>query len=120
MSGYFEYVGVTPPALGEPFSFQVASEHLNGGGSIHGGMSMTLAELVCRRAVSASLEGEVGACISLNCDFISGARKGETIACTAEITRQTNALVFVSAKLTSGERTVMTANGLYAVEATDE
>lgn len=97
------------------FRFTVRPEHLNGGAAIHGGMLMALTDIVMGRTVNLALEGASASTVSLNCDFIGPVKEGETILARANITRRTRSIVFISATLSVGERTVMTATGLWKI-----
>ncbi|MBM3556959.1 MAG: PaaI family thioesterase [Alphaproteobacteria bacterium] len=53
--------------------------------------------------------------ISLNTDFVSGAKPGDWIDGEAEITRKTRNLVFVSGRLSVEGKTVLNASGIWKI-----
>jgi uncharacterized protein (TIGR00369 family) len=97
------------------FLLDVRDIHLNGGGSLHGGMAMALADVVLGRSVRDALEGKSAVTISLNCDFIGPAKVGDRIRGTAKITRRTRSIVFIGCELAVEGRTIMTATGIWKI-----
>lgn len=96
------------------FFLDVRHEHLNGGGMMHGGMMMSLADVVLGSTV-AHATGGMGSTISLNCDFLAGAKAGMRVEAEAIISRKTRSIAFVSGRLYSGETTFMTASGIWKI-----
>ena len=74
---------------GDPhhYLFDVAPHHLNTGGFTHGGVLMTLADVVLGSTVAHSV-GFMCSTISLSCDFLAGAKLGDRIEGSATITRE--------------------------------
>lgn len=95
------------------FAFRVANRHRNENGVVHGGMLMTLADQVLGLTVVRALGMNPAATVSLNCDFIDGARPGDLIEGAAEVTRITRSVVFVQGALFCGERRLLSASGLW-------
>ncbi len=95
------------------FAFRVENRHRNENGVIHGGMLMTLADQVLGLTVVRALDNNPAATVSLNCDFIDGARPGDLIEGEARVTRITRSLVFVQGSLHCGDRLLLTASGLW-------
>lgn len=89
------------------------ARHLNPGGVIHGGMLMTFIDRTLGALVWHAIGGRPCATVSLNTDFLAPARPGDWIECRGQVTRQTRALVFVRGELTTGDRTLMTASGIW-------
>ncbi|MBI1212756.1 MAG: hotdog fold thioesterase [Alphaproteobacteria bacterium] len=117
-AGFNKYVGPVWRAKdGQDFRFTVRDVHMNGGGALHGGMMMALADIAMGKTVHAALEpeGQRAMTVSLNCDFIGAVKLGETIVTQVQITRRTRSIVFVAATLDVGERRVMTATGLWKI-----
>lgn len=114
--GFNKYVGpVWQAPDGADFLFDIREEHLNGGGALHGGMMMALADIVMGRTVHDALEGGKALTISLNCDFIGPSKLGERVRGTAAITRKTRSIVFINCELAVGDRTIMTATGIWKI-----
>ncbi len=117
-AGFNRYVGpVFRADDGRDFRFTVREVHLNGGGAIHGGMLMALADIAMGKTVQLLLaaDGQRAMTVSLNCDFVGPVKLSETIVTKVEITRRTRSIVFVSATLRVEERTVLTATGLWKI-----
>ena len=114
--GFNKYVGpVWRSPDGSEFLLDLRDIHLNGGGALHGGMAMALADIVMGRTVRDSLEGAKALTISLNCDFIGPAKLGDRIRSTATITRKTRSIVFVNSELAVEGRPVLTATGIWKI-----
>ena len=115
-TGFNKYVG---PVWQSPdkseFLFDIRDVHLNGGGALHGGMMMALADIVMGRTVREALEPGRALTISLNCDFIGPAKLGERVRGTATITRKTRSIVFIGCELAVEGRTIMTATGIWKI-----
>jgi uncharacterized protein (TIGR00369 family) len=97
------------------FLFDIRAEHLNGGGALHGGMMMALADIVMGRTVRDALDDARALTISLNCDFIGPSKLGERVRGVATITRKTRSIVFINCELTVADRTIMTATGIWKI-----
>lgn len=94
--------------------FEVKPHHLNHGGVLHGGMLMTFADMLLGKAARA-VEPKPCATISLNCDFVAAARLGEWVRGTSRVVRKTRSILFLSGEVFTGERTILTASGLWKV-----
>ena len=103
------------------FIFDVRPEHLNGGDMLHGGMMMTLADVVLGSTV-ANAVGGMGSTIALNCDFLAGVKPGTRVEGEATVSRLTRSVAFVSGRLFSGDQTFLTASGIWKIspKAADE
>jgi len=53
--------------------------------------------------------------VSLNCDFVGPGRLGDMIEARVRVTRRARTMVFMSAELASGDRTLLVATGLWKV-----
>jgi len=96
------------------YLFDVGPHHLNTGGFTHGGVLMTLADVVLGSTVAHAV-GFMCSTISLNCDFLAGAKLGDRIEGEATITRQTRSVAFVSGILSVGDQPLMTASGIWKI-----
>ena len=117
-AGFNKYVGpVWRAEDGSDFRFTVRDVHMNGGGALHGGMLMALADIAMGKTVQLALaaDGQRAMTVSLSCDFIGAVKLGETIVTHVSITRRTRSIVFVTAALAVDERPVLTATGLWKV-----
>lgn len=119
-TGFNKYVGpIWRSPDGSEFLFDVRDIHMNGGGTMHGGMAMALADIVLGRTVRDALDNARALTISLNCDFVSAAKLGDRIRGTATITRKTRSIVFISGELAVDGRPIMTATGLWKILGTE-
>lgn len=98
---------------GSGFACRMARRHSNPLGVVHGGVLMTLADQVLGLTVHRATGLEPSATVSLNCDFVEGARPGDLIEGEAEVTRVTRSLVFAQGRLRCGDRLILTASGLW-------
>ncbi len=115
-TGFEQFVGpisCEPSRADMKLGFTIADHHLNGEGNLHGGMMMTLANAVLDQLVRETADGAPTVPLSLNCDFVGPARAGAPVTGTAEITRRTRTVLFVSAELRAAEQLIMTATGVY-------
>jgi uncharacterized protein (TIGR00369 family) len=115
-TGFNKYVGpVWRAPDGGEYLFDVRDIHMNGGGALHGGMAMALADIVMGRTVRDALGDARALTISLNCDFVGPAKLGDRIRGTAKITRKTRSIVFIAGELAVEGRPILTATGLWKI-----
>ncbi len=121
MGGFNAYVG---PLLRDPakqpgeekrFAFLPEAKHLNGGGNLHGGLLMTLADNVLGFTVHEQTEGRIASTVTLNTDFLAGGVAGEPVWGRAAITRRTRSLIFVAGDLSQGGKLLLTATGIWKI-----
>lgn len=118
-AGFNAYIGemfVDPAkAIGDPkrFGFLPEGKHLNGGGALHGGLLMTLADNVL--GFTANEVGNASATVTLNTDFLAAGEAGAIVWGSATVTRRTRSLIFVSGDLMQNDRLLMTATGIWKV-----
>lgn len=117
--GFNKYVG---PFYGKAredgsvhFFTDLREEHLNGTGVVHGGFLMAFADAVLGTAVSLAVEGVPCATMTLNTGFIAAAKPGGRIEGEADVTRRTRSVVFVQGRVYAGDKTLMTASGIWKV-----
>lgn len=93
-------------------AFRVASKHLNGGGSVHGGCLLTFADY-CLFAISQdALDGSRGVTVSLNSEFVGPALEGDLVEATGEVVRAGASLLFVRGMLTANGQPSLTFSGV--------
>jgi acyl-coenzyme A thioesterase PaaI-like protein len=115
-AGFNAYVGpVWRSPDGTEYLFDVREVHLNGGGSLHGGMGMALADIIMGRTVRDALDGAKALTISLSCDIVSGSKLGDRIVGRATITRRTRSIVFIAGELSVAGKPIMTATGIWKI-----
>lgn len=117
--GFNEYVGPFYGKANEDgtvhFFVDMREEHLNGAGMAHGGFLMAFADAVLGTAVSLAVDGAPCATMTLNSDFVAAAKPGARIEGEAEVTRRTRSVVFVSGRVYAGDKTLLTASGIWKV-----
>ena len=75
-------------------AMRVETQHLNGGGLMHGGAIMTFADYSLY-VFSGSLRDGAAVTISLNGDFVGPALRGDVIECAGEVIKRTKRMVFL-------------------------
>ncbi|MBL9010041.1 MAG: PaaI family thioesterase [Alphaproteobacteria bacterium] len=121
MAGFNAYVGTMlrhpGKAAGEAarFAFVPGPQHLNGGGALHGGFLMTLADNVLGITANEAAGDRFASTVTLNTDFLAGGTADGPVLGTAEVTRKTRSLIFVAGELVQGGRLLMTASGIWKI-----
>lgn len=96
---------------------RVLEHHLNGRGSVHGGMLMTMADIALGYAMSTSAEPPVHAVTSsLSADFAGGARLGDWVESSVDIQKVGRTLAFANVYLSVGDQRIVRASGVFAVQ----
>ena len=99
---------------GTRFAFRAGSQHTNPDGAVHGGMLMSFMDAVLALTLLGALETRAPvATVSFACDFLSPARPGDWIEGAGELTGRTRSLAFLSGRLTTGERGVLSARAVW-------
>ncbi|MBC8240342.1 MAG: PaaI family thioesterase [Alphaproteobacteria bacterium] len=93
--------------------FRAAPQHSNRRGVVHGGMLFTFADHTLGNMVWERFENKPCATVTLNVDYMAGAKTGDWIECTGAITRETRSLIFIKGQLTIDGQIVMTASGVW-------
>lgn len=114
-TGSYHYRHVAPGAT--HWAFRADDTQVNPNGTVHGGLLMTFVDHVAGAAVHRAIDKRACATVSLNSDFLAAARPGDWIEGVAEVTKTTRTLVFVRARLWSGERVILTATGIWKILA---
>ncbi len=94
--------------------FQAEKRHLNGGGSVHGGCLLTLADTSLFVFAIPHLEGGGAVTVQLDAQFQAPGREGDIIICTGEITRAGKTLIFGRGELRTQDRLLMSFTGILA------
>jgi uncharacterized protein (TIGR00369 family) len=85
-------------------------KHCNTGGSVHGGLLMTMADLALCAACRDGLEGERAITVSLNAEFLAAGLEGDFIEAKAELTRRGSSLGFARCIISAGDRQILSAS----------
>lgn len=90
---------------------KVEEEHTNRGGTLHGGLTATLVDVVSTAALMYTEKGSPGVSVDMNITYMSAAKIGEEILITAEILKQGRTLAFASVDLTNKATGKLIAQG---------
>lgn len=94
--------------------FRLDAHHLNFGGSAHGGLIATLADVaLSMAAIRASDPPIQTVTVSLSIDFIGGSKPGDWIVCETEVLRAGAGLVFVDGRITANDLPVARVSGVF-------
>jgi uncharacterized protein (TIGR00369 family) len=93
--------------------FRVQPNMCNPAGGLHGGMMMTVADLVGTMG-GGTLVGlrKFLPTVNMSFDFVAPARVGDWVEGRAEVVRQTRSLLFTSIYLTVGEEKILRASSI--------
>lgn len=92
-------------------AMRVASHHLNGGGSLHGGALATFADFSLFAFAGLTGDGDA-VTIGLNCDFVGTAMLGDQLTCRGEVIRRTGSMVFLRGLISCEAGPVMAFSGV--------
>jgi uncharacterized protein (TIGR00369 family) len=121
VGGFNRFVGPLfrlPETAGDQirrFAFIVTDKHMNSAGTVHGGMLTAFVDVAMSQTARAVSGAKSCSTVSLNCDFVGPGRLGDTIEARVKVTRRARTMVFMSAELVSGDRTLLVATGLWKV-----
>jgi uncharacterized protein (TIGR00369 family) len=100
------------------YGLRIRPEHANNRGGAHGGVLMTVADLVLGYTTAFAHEPPLRmATANLNIDFVGAAQIGDWLEGRAEIVRAGRSLAFATCYLTVGDRRIARANGLFAISS---
>jgi uncharacterized protein (TIGR00369 family) len=94
------------------FVLRAAARHCNSHGIVHGGLMMTMADLMLCATAKAATEGQPVVTIAMANEFADSARAGDLLEATGEIVRGTGSMVFVRGQVHVGERVTMTCSAV--------
>ncbi len=100
-------------------ALKLRPEHCNRGGTVHGGVLMTLLDTAGMWASCAPGDVAVGATVSISCSFLAAVpvSKFDTLHARAEITRKGRTMYFASVTVHAllGEKLAATAQAVFAI-----
>uniref|UniRef100_A0A3Q4BTV6 Acyl-coenzyme A thioesterase 13 n=1 Tax=Mola mola TaxID=94237 RepID=A0A3Q4BTV6_MOLML len=79
---------------------RVEEEHTNRGGTLHGGCTATLVDVISTMAIMYSERGAAGVSVDMNITYMNAAKVGEDVLITAQVLKQGRTLAFASVDLT--------------------
>ncbi|XP_074128933.1 acyl-coenzyme A thioesterase 13 [Sminthopsis crassicaudata] len=90
---------------------KVGEEHTNRMGTLHGGLTATLVDVVSTVALMNTERGKPGVSVDMNITYLSPAKIGEEILIAAHILKQGKTLAFASVDLTNKTTGKLVAQG---------
>ncbi|CAL9691501.1 unnamed protein product [Knipowitschia caucasica] len=90
---------------------QVAEEHTNRGGTLHGGLTATLVDVISTVAIMNTERGAPGVSVDMNITYMNAAKIGEDVLITAQVLKQGKTLAFATVDLTSKATGKLIAQG---------
>jgi uncharacterized protein (TIGR00369 family) len=93
-------------------AFRVTEQHLNGGGSVHGGCLATFADYSLFALAQNDLADMRGVTVSLNSEFIGAAAEGDLVEATGEVVRAGGSLIFVRGLITANGKPALNFSGV--------
>ncbi len=102
-------------ARGFCYAFRAEARHTNNGGVVHGGMLVSVMDVMLAYLIEHEIGPKPRATTSLSVDFLTSARPGDWLEARGTITRRTSSLVFVRGLMTAGERPVLGASGMWSL-----
>ncbi len=99
------------------FCFPTQTKHHNRRGVLQGGALATFIDKTLGITARAGAPAVLTATVQLDVHFIGAVQIGELVETRPRVVRATRHLVFVSADLTVGSRTVALANGVWKTSA---
>ena len=98
-------------------AFRAEKRHMNGGGSVHGGCLLTLADTSLFIFAIPHLGDGGAVTLQLDSQFQAPGREGDIIIATGEITRAGKTTIFGRGQLKCGDRIIMSYSGILARKA---
>ncbi|XP_010179320.1 PREDICTED: acyl-coenzyme A thioesterase 13, partial [Mesitornis unicolor] len=90
---------------------KVEEEHTNRGGTLHGGLTATLVDVVSTAALLYTERALPGVSVDMNITYTSAAKIGEEVLITAQILKQGRNIAFASVDLTNKATGKLIAQG---------
>ncbi|KAA0710524.1 Acyl-coenzyme A thioesterase 13 [Triplophysa tibetana] len=104
-----EIVSATPGRV--VCEMKVAEEHTNKGGTLHGGLTATLVDVISTTAIMYTERGAPGVSVDMNITYMNAAKVGEDVLITAQVLKQGRTLAFATVDLTNKANGKLIAQG---------
>jgi uncharacterized protein (TIGR00369 family) len=114
-AGPFWRLASDADGMGARFAFIAEPKHMNGSGSVHGGLLMTFADVAMSRTARLATGTESCNTLAFTADFVGPGKLGDRIEAAVRVTRRTRTMVFQSADIVAAGRTLMVATGLWKI-----
>ena len=96
-------------------AFRAEPRHMNGGGFMHGGCTMTFADFCLFSIARPALKGRYGVTATLNGEFTGSVYAGDLVEGTGEIVKAGGSLVFVRGLLSTSANPVLSFSGVIKI-----
>ena len=93
-------------------AFLVSEAHTNGMKNCHGGMLMAFADMALGHAITLA-DNRYWVTVRMVTDFIDAAQIGDWVEGTGQVTGRDSDFYTVTGRIWSGDRTIMTATGVF-------
>ena len=97
------------------FKATIKENHLNAAGITHGGFIATFVDAGAGTAAHRSADQNPCVTISLELKFISAVKLGQELVGKTKIQKKTKSMVFLTCKLTTEDKIVATASGIWKI-----
>lgn len=97
------------------YAFKALPHHANANGVVHGGMLVTFLDEILGLKVWRAIGKKGCATISLNSNFVAAVKPGDWVESKTRIVRRGISVVFMRGELFVGDKTVLTADGVWKV-----
>tara|TARA_B100001175_G_C19130194_1_gene458562 strand:- start:127 stop:546 length:420 start_codon:yes stop_codon:yes gene_type:complete len=97
------------------FKATINENHLNAAGITHGGFIAAFVDAGAGTAAHRSASNSPCVTISLELKFISAVKLGQELIGNTKIQKKTKTMVFLTSELTTGNRIVATASGIWKI-----
>jgi uncharacterized protein (TIGR00369 family) len=97
------------------FKAKISENHLNAAGITHGGFIATFVDAGAGTAAHRSTNKNPCVTISLDLKFISAVHLGQELIGITKIQKKTKTMVFLTCELTSANKIVATASGVWKI-----
>jgi acyl-coenzyme A thioesterase 13 len=92
-------------------AFQPRREHLNGGGTIHGGALMSFADFALFGIAHNALNGSHAVTLTCNSEFVGAGALDGVVEAEGEVIRDTRSVIFVRGLVTQASRPLLSFSG---------
>jgi len=92
-------------------AFEPRREHLNSGGTVHGGVLMGFADFALFAFAHSALRGAPAVTLTFNAEFLSPGRPGAAIEAHGDTLRDTRTLIFIRGLVTQESRPILAFSG---------
>ncbi|WP_140985713.1 PaaI family thioesterase [Asticcacaulis tiandongensis] len=114
-----DYVNLIGPFYYQPdengqmrVALKVEQRHLNGGGIMHGGCLLSLADTALFIIAMDENKTSGGVTMQLDAQFVSPANLGDIIIASGEVVRSGKSTIFVRGQITTNDTPVMAFSGI--------